>query len=75
MKRSRFVLLKNPWTLWRSEKEKLRTIERKNRRLYRAYLLRETLAEALDYRQPKRANEALKAWLAWASCSKLKPFL
>lgn len=75
VKRSRFVLLKNPWNLRISEKAKLRTIERKNRRLYRAYLLKETLAAALDYRQPKRATEALAAWLAWASRSKLKPFL
>ena len=30
---------------------------------------------ALDYRQPKRATEALEAWLAWASHSKLQPFL
>jgi|KBSSwiStaDraftv2_1062776.scaffolds.fasta_scaffold339617_1 transposase len=75
VKRSRFVLLKNPWNLRISEKAKLRTIERKNRGLYRAYLLKETLAAALDYRQPKRATEALTAWLAWASRSKLAPFL
>ena len=75
MKRSRCVLLKNPWNLRRPEREKLRTIERKNRLLYRAYLLKETLAGALDYLQPKRATEASSAWLSWVSRSKLRPFV
>ena len=75
IKRSRFALLKNPWNLARREGEKLRQIERHNRPLYRAYLLKEALADALDYRQPKRAQRALAEWLAWASRSRLKPFV
>ena len=75
IKRSRFVLLKNPWDLKRSQKAKLSEVQRTNKRLYRAYLLKETLASALDYLQPKRATDALKEWLAWASRSKLKPFV
>ena len=41
--------------------------------LSRAYLLNQTLAGALDYRQPKRARRALDEWLSWACRSKLAP--
>jgi transposase len=75
IKRSRFALLSNPWNLSRRQGEKLRQIERHNRPPYRAYLLKETLARALDYRQPKRAERALTEWLAWASRSRLRPFV
>ena len=75
IKGTRFALLKNPWDLTRSEKLKLSELQRKNLRLYRAYLLKETLARALDYLQPKRAADTLREWLAWASRSKLKPFV
>ena len=34
-----------------------------------------TLAQALDYKQPARAERALREWLAWASRSKLPPFV
>ncbi len=73
--KSRFALLKNPWNLQQSEHEKLDQLQKTNAPLYRAYLLKETLAKALDYRQPWRAKRALKEWLAWASRSKLKPFV
>ena len=57
------------------EKEKLSDLQRTNAPLYRAYLLKETLAQALDYQQPGHARRALEDWLAWASRSKLKPFV
>jgi transposase len=75
IKDSRYALLKNPWNLTRDERNKLSEIQRDNAKLYRAYLLKESLAKALDYLQPKRASDALDAWLAWASRSKLKPFV
>lgn len=75
IKSSRYALLKNPWNLTRDERNKLAEIQRDNAKLYRAYLLKESLAKALDYLQPKRARDALEAWLAWASRSKLKPFV
>jgi transposase len=75
VKRTRFVLLKNPWNLTRSRRRKLSEVQRSNQQLYRAYLLKETLAQALDYRQPWRAQRALHAWLAWASRSRLQPFV
>jgi len=73
--RIRFALWKNPWNLSRTERQKLSELQRNNARLYRAYLLEESLAHALDYKQPARAERALKEWLAWASRSKLKPFV
>lgn len=73
--RTRFVLLRNPWNLNRSERQKLNELQRTNAPLYRAYLLKETLAQALDYRQPWRARKALNEWLCWASRSKLRPFV
>jgi len=75
IKHSRFALLKRPWNLERKEKEKLAELQRTNARLYRAYLLKETLAEALDYRRPGQASRAVADWIAWAVRSKLKPFV
>ncbi|HSR73131.1 MAG TPA: ISL3 family transposase [Kiloniellales bacterium] len=72
---SRFALLKNPWNLRPAERRKLREVERANAPLWRAYLLKEELARALDYRQLGRAEPALRQWLAWASRSRLKPFV
>jgi len=73
--RSRFPLLKNPWDLRPEERNKLREVERANAPLWRAYLLKEELARALDYLQPARGEKALRQWLAWASRSRLKPFV
>jgi len=73
--RSRFILLRNPCNLVYDERRKLRDIERQNAPLYRAYLLKETLRRALNYKQPKRAREALKKWIAWAVRSRLQPFV
>jgi transposase len=73
--RSRFALLKNPWNLTDTEGGKLSAVQRTNAPLYRAYLLKETLAKSLDYRQPARAEKSLKAWMSWAARSRLKPFV
>ena len=73
--KSRYPLLKNRWNLNRTDRQKLKDIQRNNAPLYRAYLLKEALAHALDYERPKRAERALKEWLAWASRSRLRPFV
>ncbi|MFH2100163.1 MAG: transposase, partial [Pseudomonadota bacterium] len=54
--------------------EKLADIQANNQRLYRAYLLKEALADALDQRTLAAAGDALDDWLAWASRSRLEPF-
>ncbi|MCH8991344.1 MAG: ISL3 family transposase [Acidobacteria bacterium] len=74
-KGTRFALLKNPWNLTLEQGRKLSAVLRNNVHLFRAYLLNQTLAGALDYRQPKRARRALDDWLSWACRSKLAPFV
>ena len=46
-----------------------------NRPLYRAYLLKEQLRALYQLENPADAPAHLAAWLAWASRSKLKPFI
>jgi len=75
VKNTRFVVLKNPWNLNRSQRRKLAEIQRSNAPLYRAYLLKESLADALDTQSPARARRKLEEWLAWASRSRLVPFV
>ena len=75
VKGTRWALLKAPAN--RSEKQDLllAEVERANRRLYRAFLLKEEL-RALYHDVPRhKAAEHLDAWLAWASRSKLRPFV
>lgn len=74
LKHTRFPLQKNPWNLTEIETSKLAEVQRTNRPLYRAYLLKETLAAALDRRQPNVAKRLLLGWVSWASRSGLAPF-
>jgi transposase len=74
LKNMRWALQKNPWNLTVSQKEKMSTLERKNRLLYRAYLLKEKLAEIMDGRQWRLAGQRLDAWIDWARKAKLQPF-
>ena len=75
LKKSRWALLKNPWNLTQRQGEKLSEVAHTNKRLYRAYLLKESLALGMDYRQRWRAEKHLQDWAQWASHSKLKPFV
>ena len=75
IKGSRFILLKSWGNLTREGRSRLSEIQRTNHKLYRGYLLKESLAGVLDYRQPKRARAALEQWLAWATRSRLEPFI
>jgi len=74
LKKTRWALQKNPWNLTRFESEKLAELQRSNKRLYRAYLLKEALVGVLDRRQVNVARRKLKEWLAWAGRSRLAPF-
>jgi transposase len=75
IKDTRFALLKNPWNLTGMERLRLSAIQQHNRPLYRAYLLKESLAKTLDYLQLGRATKALGQWVSWATRSRLKPFV
>lgn len=74
LKKTRWALLKRPWNVNVEESRKLADVQRENRRLYRAYLLKETLCDILDRRQPNVAKERLLDWMAWAQRSRLEPF-
>lgn len=71
----RFILLKRPWKLDVTEKQKLADLQQANRPLYRAYLLKERLATILGYVRPGHVGRELKQWLWWASHSRLQPFV
>jgi transposase len=74
VKKTRFALQKNPWNLTQPEAEKLALVQRRNRQLYRAYLLKETLAATLDGRQVNVARNRLAEWTRWAARCRLEPF-
>jgi len=74
IKKSRWILLKARKNLDRKESAKLSLIEAANRPLYRAYLLKEAL-RAVYRVSASRAGDRLDAWLAWASRSRLRPFV
>ena len=50
-------------------------VQQANRGLYRAFLLKEELRALYHLEDPRAAPEHLAAWLAWASRSRLKPFV
>ncbi len=72
---SRFSLLRNPESQSETDRQRLVRIARHNDKLYRAYRLKVDFAAIFALRQTKRAEAALRKWLAWASRSKLKPFV
>ncbi len=74
IKRTRFLLLKNPWNLTADEKERLSTLVRWNIPVVRAYYLKESFQMFWDYKQPARAEAHLRRWMHAAMRSRLKPF-
>jgi transposase len=75
VKRTKYVLLKNPWNLTIKQWGKLSEVQRHNAPLYRAYLLKEALAEVFDETDYDDATLELDRWRAWAVRSRLKPFV
>jgi transposase len=74
LKHTRFALQKNPWNLTQPESERLNVLQRRNQPIYRAYLLKESLCDILDHRQPNVARSKLLDWCGWAQRSRLEPF-
>jgi len=74
LKGARFALWKNPEHLTARQRSKLSDIQSTNRRLYRAYLLKEQLRQI--YRVPPSAAIAmLDGWITWARRCRLTPFV
>ncbi len=74
LKNTRFVLLKAPWNLERSERQRLGQLEKLNRKVFRAYLLKEDFLAAYDYSHPGWARRRFRAWIHAAKRSRLQPF-
>jgi transposase len=74
LKGARWALWKNPEALTGRQAGKLAQIQKTNRRLYRAYLLKEQLREI--FRLPAAdAIALLDRWIAWARRCRLAPFV
>ena len=74
IKGARYSLLKDPANQTDRQLARLAEVQRTNQRMYRAFLLLSELRHV--YRLPtEEAIERLDRWLAWASRSKLKPFV
>jgi len=75
VKNTRWILLKAPENLDGVEKLKLALLGKANRPLYRAYLLKEALRDVYAAPTAAGARRRLRAWLAWASRSRLPAFV
>jgi len=73
LKGYRWPTLKNPWNLTRREKEKLSDLPRNNRRLYRAYILKEAFQQIFDTETPEEADRIFTEWYGWARRSQIEP--
>jgi len=73
-KRSRWLLLKNPWNLNPDQKERLSTLVRWNAPIVRAYYLKESFQLFWDYKQSQRAETHVQKWMTSAMRSRLEPF-
>ena len=74
LKGTRWPLLRRSWNLKNLEVCKVAALTRVNRRLFRAYLLKESLAAILDGRQVHVARRKFGEWIGWAFRSQLAPF-
>ena len=74
LKKTRLLLLKNPWNLKPAEKNRLSLLVRWNLPVVRAYYLKEAFQLFWDYQQPARAETHLRRCLHSAMRSRLEPF-
>jgi transposase len=74
LKGARWALWKRPERLTERQQAKLATIEHVNRRLYRAYLLKEHL-RLVFHSSPEEAVVLLEAWLVWARRCRIASFV
>jgi transposase len=70
LKGARYALWKNPEDLTERQEAKLAWVSAVNTRLYRAYLLKEPLRQAIRLKG-RRAIAMIHAWLAWAARSRI----
>jgi len=74
LKGTRWQLLKSFWNLSLFDSLRLSQLQRENKRLYRAYLLKDSLVRTLDCGSEWLARIKLDQWIRWARRSRLEPF-
>jgi len=74
MKHKRFVILKRQKNLNTKQKEDMQSIMKRNKRLYKAYLLKEQLADILDEPEEKTATNRLQKWMHNVKKARLPEF-
>jgi transposase len=75
LKGARWALWKNPDRLTGRQAAKLAALQQTNRKLYRAYLLKEQLREIFRLPAAADAIAPLDRWIAWARRCRLAPFV
>jgi len=75
VKGTRWALLKAPENRTTRQDVALAEVQSANKRLYRAFLLKEELRALYHHVDPEQAEAHLDGWLAWAQRSKLRPFV
>lgn len=76
LKGARWALWKNPEDLTNRQRTKLAEIEHDNKKLFRAYLLKEHLRDVFKVTaDPEYAKDCLERWLHWATHSRLPAFV
>lgn len=71
----RYSLLKNPENLTASQQAYIELVVKSNPRLYRAYLLKETLRLVFHANSFEEAVRALDGWMKWAQRCRIQEFL
>ena len=74
IKNSAYALGKAPENLTENQQIRVEMIAKTNKRLYRAYLMKEELRLLLKIKDPNEAEIALNKWLWWASHSRINAF-
>lgn len=75
LKKTRWILRKNPGNLSDQEVDRLAELQKTNAPLYRGYLLKDVFNSIFLESCPKRAKRRFHAWISWAGRSRLKPFV
>ena len=74
IKNCRYVLGKAPENLTDNQEVKLAQIKSKDKKLYRAYLLKESLRNLLKIKDVNEAEKELDHWIFWAKRSRIDSF-
>ena len=75
IKNSRYALGKAPEHLTENQEVRLAKIQAGDSRLYRAYLLKESLRLLLKTKDPVQAESELRCWLSWAQRCRIPAFV